>query len=273
MSFNFDGQERPLRAGDAGLLTCPSFVGDESRLCRTLSSLDGRAGRHLAITFTRSPDECLARLGSVAEWDPLVSVVHVAGANDHLLRNGVSADSSDGTDPPETGSNAVHSDDGERGGDRTDGPAEAGPEASDGRHADRGRGVTEPAGSLQPGTRNGGVPDVVGVETVDAPGNPTGLGVATIDALETLSCADPQDSDGSTTACFDSITALLQYVDGETAFRFLHALGAAFDDADVAAHYHLNPGAHDEETLRTLEPLFDVVWEYEDGGDFAVRRP
>lgn len=59
--------------------------------------------------------------------------------------------------------------------------------------------------------------------------------------------------------CFDSITAMLRYVDRTTAFRFFHSLTDSLRRLDVTAHFHMNPEVHDEETIAIFRPLFDTV--------------
>jgi hypothetical protein len=60
------------------------------------------------------------------------------------------------------------------------------------------------------------------------------------------------------TVCFDSLTSMLQYVEFETAYEFLHTLTGRFYAADARAHYHVDPGAHDEQHLAGIESLFDA---------------
>ncbi|WP_255195004.1 DUF7504 family protein [Halorarius litoreus] len=86
---------------------------------------------------------------------------------------------------------------------------------------------------------------------VEAPDDLTGLEIAIADPL-------PYD-DGTTVFCFDSLTALLQYVDTDRAYRFLHALVERLWSADVYAHVHMAPGAHDPQTVVTFAALFDAV--------------
>ena len=59
----------------------------------------------------------------------------------------------------------------------------------------------------------------------------------------------------STLVCFNSIDDLLQHVELQTAFRFLHILTARVESVSAVAHYHLD--VDEEEVRRTLEPLFD----------------
>ena len=70
--------------------------------------------------------------------------------------------------------------------------------------------------------------------------------------------------------CVDSLTSLLQYVDLETAYEFLHALTGQLYSAGAVAHFHIDPTAHDEATLDTLLSLFDAEVDVSDG-DTAVR--
>ncbi|WP_266077856.1 DUF7504 family protein [Haladaptatus caseinilyticus] len=58
---------------------------------------------------------------------------------------------------------------------------------------------------------------------------------------------------------FDSITAMLRYVNRTTAFRFLHSLTDSLRRLGVTAHFYMNPDVHDEETLAIFRPLFDTV--------------
>lgn len=68
------------------------------------------------------------------------------------------------------------------------------------------------------------------------------------------------DHDGRrTTVCFYSVTDLLEHVDQETAFQFLHVLTSRFDSKDIDAHYHMDPSAHDEKTIRIFSEVFDAV--------------
>lgn len=98
------------------------------------------------------------------------------------------------------------------------------------------------------------------VERVGSPADLTGLGVAITAALSEWE-GDGREID----VCFDSLTPLLQYVDLDRAARFLHELANQFDAADASAHVHVDPDAHDRETLDALKPLFDGVVDADDG--------
>jgi hypothetical protein len=52
---------------------------------------------------------------------------------------------------------------------------------------------------------------------------------------------------------------MLQYVDVETAYEFLHTITGQLYAADARAHFHVDPTAHDAETVDAIASLFDAV--------------
>lgn len=86
-----------------------------------------------------------------------------------------------------------------------------------------------------------------GSVTVTEPGDLTGLGIAVTDHLEP-----------GTRLCFDSVTAMLQYVELERAYTFLNSLLGHLWNADATAHFHLDPAAHDARTVAAVASLFDA---------------
>jgi len=102
----------------------------------------------------------------------------------------------------------------------------------------------------------------VTVDRISSPENLTRLGVRTTNRLESLTDAV---ADRQINVCFDSVTSLLQYVDTDQAFRFLHVLTDQLEEAGACTHFHMDPGAHDDETIQTLQTVFDGVYEFEDG--------
>lgn len=111
------------------------------------------------------------------------------------------------------------------------------------------RSTTADSGATASAARPG-----VDVATVPSPGDLTGLGVCISRFL------GEWDGDGNRTlVCVDSLTTVLQYVETETAFRFLHTLLARCRSAGATVHAHITPDAHDERTVRTIESLFDAV--------------
>lgn len=102
------------------------------------------------------------------------------------------------------------------------------------------------------------------VETVPNPEDLTGLGIKLSEQLRAW------DDTKETVVCFDSLTALLQTVEMQTAFRFLHVLTGRLDVVGATAHYHLDPDAFDDKTVNTIKTLFDAAIEV-DGDDWTVR--
>ena len=101
-------------------------------------------------------------------------------------------------------------------------------------------------------------PGGTAAKTVDDPGDLTGLGITVSEYLS-------EHAGPRALVTFDSLTVLLQYVDLQRAFRFLHVLSNRVATADALAHYHMDPAAHTEREVATLASLFDVVAEFDDG--------
>lgn len=73
--------------------------------------------------------------------------------------------------------------------------------------------------------------------------------------------AEFEDDPRPTVVCFHSVTALLQFVEEDRAFRFLRILSAYLDTANAVAHYHMDPTVHSDRVVATFRPLFDAVVE------------
>ena len=106
-------------------------------------------------------------------------------------------------------------------------------------------------------------PDVT-TRSLTSPSDLTGLGVAIGGVLA--------EWDPPVAVCFDSLTAMLQYVDVETAYKFLHALSTRVANADARAHVHLDPRTMDEQTLSTVESIFSAVARHDGEGWNVGRR-
>ncbi|WP_135366270.1 DUF7504 family protein [Halosimplex halophilum] len=195
-----------IRPGDNVLVCCPSFTGDEPRVCLDLLTPDGSTDVYaLSVLFTKSPGEY------VDTWQRL------AGAYPTRMRI-VTVDAS----APSKGSQ----------GGGADAPDDPG-----------GEGDTDRA-----------------VERVNSPHNLTRLGV------RVTGCLDEWDDAPETVAvCFQSLTTLLQYVDVDNAVGFLDAVTDRCAATDAVAHYHIDPKAHDEQTIAKLSAVFDTVLEFDDG--------
>ncbi len=104
------------------------------------------------------------------------------------------------------------------------------------------------------------------IETVANPNDLTGLGIRVNEYLHQWSA-----NGGDTAVCFDSLTAMLQYVQLNTAYEFLHIVTGRFYAVDAVAHFHMDPGAHDDRTIETIASLCDAVVELDDDGSASVR--
>ncbi|WP_255151783.1 DUF7504 family protein [Halorarius halobius] len=80
-----------------------------------------------------------------------------------------------------------------------------------------------------------------------------------------------EDTPGEVALCFDSLTVLLQYLDFELVFRFIHTFRSRLDSYDVRVHYHLDPEQVGEEATGTVRTLFDTVLEIDDDGACTVH--
>jgi len=91
------------------------------------------------------------------------------------------------------------------------------------------------------------------LETVSAPADLTGLGIAISERLR-----DWAETGGQTVVCFDSLTALMQYVDIETIYEFLHVLTGRLYTFDAVGHFHMDPDAHDDQLVEQVKTTFDA---------------
>lgn len=108
------------------------------------------------------------------------------------------------------------------------------------------------------------------VTGVENPSDLTGIGIELSELLSQIGTASADDE--HTAVCFNSITSLLQYADLQRAFRFLHVVTGRIKTVDGVGHFHLDPNAHDEQTLATLKGLFDAVIEVGEDGSWEVQQ-
>jgi KaiC/GvpD/RAD55 family RecA-like ATPase len=107
------------------------------------------------------------------------------------------------------------------------------------------------------------------VETESLP-DPTDLTTLGIKLTETVSAWT--DDDVEIRLRFDSLTPLLQYVSARALARFLHVLTNKLAMADVTAHYHLDPMAHDSQTVYTLASICHARVEVDGDGVSVTHR-
>ncbi|MEF8783789.1 MAG: hypothetical protein V5A39_12585 [Haloarculaceae archaeon] len=86
--------------------------------------------------------------------------------------------------------------------------------------------------------------------TLSSAGDLTGLGIEIGQRLS--------EWDAPVAVCFDSLTSMLQYVDFETAYEFLHTVTGQIHATGARAHFHIDPGAHDEQHVAAITALFDA---------------
>jgi hypothetical protein len=108
------------------------------------------------------------------------------------------------------------------------------------------------------------------VKTVENPSDLTGIGIELSELLSGVATAAGDDEEIA--VCFNSITSLLQYADLQRAFRFLHVVTGRVKTVDGVGHYHLDPEAHDRQTLATLKGLFDAVVEVHEDGTWEIQQ-
>lgn len=104
----------------------------------------------------------------------------------------------------------------------------------------------------QPGSygNDANLPDSVFVTTAN-PNDITGLGMRLNNYLK------DGNRDSQLVVCFDSVTEMLQFADMQPVFKFLHMFVGQLRDANAIGHFHLDPGAHDDQVISRLKPLFD----------------
>lgn len=86
---------------------------------------------------------------------------------------------------------------------------------------------------------------------------------------EQVSPRDPMDiistvttalqGERSVVVSVQTLTVLLEYVDFNTAFRYLHVLIHRIRGSDAKGFYQMDPNIHEAETINTLSVLFDIV--------------
>jgi len=71
----------------------------------------------------------------------------------------------------------------------------------------------------------------------------------------------------------DSLSTLLMYSDLQTVFRFMHVLTSRIEEADAIGIHVIESTAHDQESLNTLNQLFDGVVEIDAKESVSLRLP
>jgi KaiC/GvpD/RAD55 family RecA-like ATPase len=124
-------------------------------------------------------------------------------------------------------------------------------------------GVVDAAGGQ--GVDDGGL-----IRTVSGPSDLTGIGMELTDLYEGF----VNQGARQVRVGIDSISTLLMYTDVQTVFRFMHVTTGRVSSADGLGVYVIDPSSHDDQTVQTLNQLFDGrvdVQEGDDGPEMRVR--
>lgn len=92
-----------------------------------------------------------------------------------------------------------------------------------------------------------------------APNDLTRLGIHVSESVD--------DWEGDVCFLFDSLSALLQFVDVETAYRFVHVLTSRMAAVDARAFYVLHASQHDPQTTSIFTQLADASLEHDRESD------
>lgn len=106
--------------------------------------------------------------------------------------------------------------------------------------------------------------DGVVTDSVSTPSDLTGLGISIGKFLS--------EFDDQVLLCFDSLTSMLQYVNVQTAYEFLHAVTGQIHAADARAHFHIDPSAHGDQDVAAIASLFDARVSLGDGDTTIQTR-
>ena len=87
--------------------------------------------------------------------------------------------------------------------------------------------------------------------TTVSPTDLTGLGIQFTQLL-----TDVAETGNQTVVCFDSITALLQFVDFDSAYKYLSTMTSQLRTKNIVSYFHLSPSAHDQIAHSRLKQLF-----------------
>lgn len=110
------------------------------------------------------------------------------------------------------------------------------------------------------------VNDTDHIRYVASPAELTQIGVALSETLERLE----HEGVGRSRVTLHSVSTLLAYADLETVFRFLHVFTRRVEHAGGVGLYTIDRTAHDDQSLRTLAPLFDATVRLTEDGDEIV---
>jgi len=104
------------------------------------------------------------------------------------------------------------------------------------------------------------------IHRVSSPADLTGMGVAFTQAVDQMGTPD------RLRLGFVSISTLLQYVDAERAFSFLHVLSRRTSAAGYLGVYSIDPTTHEDRFVNVVTSIFDAAIEIrEEEGERELR--
>lgn len=108
-------------------------------------------------------------------------------------------------------------------------------------------------------------PDSRCTHAVSSPADLTGIGIGITENAQSV-------GDRRVRLGFLSISMLLQYMESERVFSFLHVLTNRVSQSGYLGVFTFDPSAHDEQTTQTIVSLFDAVVRLEetDGGETSA---
>jgi KaiC/GvpD/RAD55 family RecA-like ATPase len=101
------------------------------------------------------------------------------------------------------------------------------------------------------------------IHRVSSPADLTGMGVAFTQAVDGMATPD------RLRLGFVSISTLLQYVDAERAFSFLHVLSRRTSAAGYLGVYSIDPTTHEDRFVNVVTSIFDAAIEIREDDDGA----
>ena len=110
----------------------------------------------------------------------------------------------------------------------------------------------------------------IATERVASPGDLTGVSIGTAKLLKRFAERDVSDVRHGLV----SISTLVQYLDIETVFKFIHIYTSRIEDTDGLGVFTFEDASHDPKTVNTITSEFDCVIELretEDGREVRVK--
>ncbi|NHX36487.1 MULTISPECIES: RAD55 family ATPase [Halolamina] len=103
----------------------------------------------------------------------------------------------------------------------------------------------------------------IATERVSSPGDLTGISIGTAKLLQRFSKQNVSDVRHGLV----SISTLIQYLDLNTVFKFLHIYTSRIEDTGGLGVFTLEDVSHDAKTVNTITSEFDCVIELREGAD------